>query len=112
MARGQTKPRSSVQGISVRTMADEPVRADVAGYFRKNPEGTLKDLYQQGDLVLLYDNGKAQPVRLSVVRDRSVVGRFLLGGREITATRLTLERDANGNPIGLKETGRGGRRVA
>ena len=97
--------------MSVRSMDDEPVRADVAGYFRNNPEGTLKDLYQQGDLISLYDDGKAQPVRISVVKDRSVVGRFLLGGREITATRLTLERDANGNPIGLKETGRGGRRV-
>ena len=97
--------------MSVRSMDDEPVRADVAGYFRNNPEGTLKDLYQQGDLISLYDDGKAQPVRISVVKDRSVVGRFLLGGREIAATRLTLERDANGNPIGLKETGRGGRRV-
>ena len=110
MARGYTGTRTSVQGISVRSVDDEPVRADVAGYFRNNPNGTLKDLYQKGDLISLYDEGRAQPVRISLVRDRSVVGRFLLGGREITATRLTLERDADGNPIGLKEAGRGGRR--
>lgn len=97
--------------MSVRSVDDEPVRADVAGYFRNNPEGTLKDLYEQGDIISLYDDGRAQPVRISLVRDRSVVGRFLLGGREITATRLTLERDAEGKPIGLKETGRNGRRV-
>ncbi len=100
-----------MQGMSVRSVDDEPVRADVAGYFRNNPEGTLRDLYEQGDIVSLYDDGRAQPVRISLVRDRSVVGRFLLGGREITATRFTLERDAEGNPIGLKETGRNGRRV-
>lgn len=113
MARGHSRSRSEAQGITVRSLANEPVRADVAGYFRKTPDGSLGELYGRGDTLELYDNGRAVPVRLEQVKDRSLVARLTLPDGSLGGiTRLVTEKDAQGNVVGLKEAGKNGRRVA
>jgi hypothetical protein len=113
MARGHSRSRSEVQGITVRSVENEPVRADVAGYFRKTPDGSLGELYGRGDTLELYDNGRAVPVRLEQVKDRSLVARLTLPDGSLGGiTRLVTEKDAQGNVVGLKEAGKNGRRVA
>lgn len=112
MARGHSRSRSEAQGITVRSLEDEPVRADVAGYFRKTPDGSLNELYDRGDTVELYDNGRAVNVRVEQVKDRSLVGRLTLpDGSMGGITRLVTEKDAKGNVVGLKEAGSRGRRL-
>jgi hypothetical protein len=93
-------------------MDEQPVKANLATVFR-DPKASLQDVYRPDDRIELYNpDGTVQPLRVSKVRNRSLVGRFIVsGGREMTATRLILERDAQGNVIGLKEPGRTGRRV-
>lgn len=111
MARGFAKNREA--GITVRSLDDEPVRKDVAGFFRANPRGSLGELYGKGDTIRLYDDGVAVPVRIDTVRNRSLVGRQRLpDGEEGKVIRLVLERDAQGRVVGLKESGFRGRRVA
>ena len=110
MARGHSRGLSEVQGITVRSVDEQPVKANLASVF-SDPKASLRDVYQAGDIVQLYDAGQAVNVRVSVVKDRSLVGRYEAGGRQMTAGRLILERDANGKVIGLKEPGRNGRRV-
>jgi hypothetical protein len=92
-------------------MDEQPVKVNFASVFR-DPNASLKDAYQADDRIQLYNpDGSVQPLRISKVRDRSLVARFIVGDREMTATRLVLERDAEGRVIGLKEPGRDGRRV-
>ena len=113
MARGHSRSRSEAQGITVRSMENEPVRADVAGYFRKTPDGSLGELYGRGDTLELYDAGQAVRVRVEQVKDRSLVGRLTLpDGSNGGITRLVTEKDSKGNVVGLKEAGKDGRRVA
>ena len=107
MARGYPRASTEVAGLTVRSVENEPVRANISGYFRDNPKGSLKELFSKNDRLSLYDKGKEIPVVVSAVKDRSVVVRFPLA----TATRLVLEKDAEGNVIGLKESGVNGRRV-
>jgi hypothetical protein len=112
MARGHSRSRSEAQGITVRSLDDEPVRADVAGYFRKTPDGSLGELYGKGDTVELYDDGQAVLVRVEQVKDRSLVGRLTLpDGSMGGITRLVTEKDSKGNVVGLKEAGIQGRRL-
>jgi hypothetical protein len=112
MARGHSRSRSEAQGITVRSLDDEPVRADVAGYFRKTPDGSLGELYGKGDTVELYDDGQAVLVRVEQVKDRSLVGRLTLpDGSMGGITRLVTEKDSKGNVVGLKEAGTQGRRL-
>jgi len=112
MARGHSRSRSEAQGITIRSLDDEPVRADVAGYFRKTPDGSLGELYGKGDTVELYDDGQAVLVRVEQVKDRSLVGRLTLpDGSMGGITRLVTEKDSKGNVVGLKEAGSQGRRL-
>jgi hypothetical protein len=68
----------------------------------------LKGLFESGDRIRLFDGGEGVPLRVSQVKDRSVVA-IDKGGLPV---RLVLEKDSEGRVVGLKEPGRSGRRVA
>ena len=108
MARGQNKPRSSVQGISVRTVADEPRIVRVAEAFAKDKDATLQGLYEAGDKVRLFDNGEYAYARVKRVRERSLDATLENSDQGV---RLVLEKDLQGRVVGLKESGAKGRRV-
>jgi hypothetical protein len=107
MARGQTKPRSSVQGISVRSVADEPRVVRLAEAF-DNKNASLRDLYEAGDKVRLFDNGQYAYVRVKQVKERSITAIHEGSDQPV---RLVLEKNLQGRVVGLKESGLGGRRV-
>jgi hypothetical protein len=112
MARGHSRSRSEVQGITVRSIEGEPVRADVAGFFRQDETGSLRSLYERGDTVELYDDGRPVRLRVEQVKDRSLVARQTLPDGSLGGiSRLITEKDAKGNVVGLKEAGKSGRRV-
>ena len=108
MARGQTRPRSIVQGISVRSVADEPRLVRVADYFAGNPDGSLRDIYEAGDRIRLFDSGEYAYLRISGVKERSITATASDSDQPV---RIVLEKDLRGRIIGLKETGVKGRRV-
>ena len=108
MARGQNRPRSSVQGISVRSVDDEPRIVRVADYFANNQKATLRDIYDAGDRIRLFDNGEYAYVRIKEVKERSVDATSEDSNKPI---RLVLEKDSQGRVVGLKESGVKGRRA-
>lgn len=107
MARGQNRPRSSVQGISVRSVADEPRVVRVAEAFA-DKDASLRSLYEAGDKVRLFDNGQYAYVRVKQVKERSITA--IPEGSD-QPVRLVLEKDLQGRVVGLKESGVKGRRV-
>lgn len=107
MARGQNRPRSSVQGISVRSVADEPRVVRVAEAFT-DKDASLRNLYEAGDKVRLFDNGQYAYVRVKQVKERSITA--IPEGSD-QPVRLVLEKDLQGRVVGLKESGVKGRRV-
>lgn len=107
MARGQNRPRSSVQGISVRSVADEPRVVRVAEAFA-DKDASLRNLYEAGDKVRLFDNGQYAYVRVKQVKERSITA--IPEGSD-QPVRLVLEKDLQGRVVGLKESGVKGRRV-
>lgn len=109
MARGQNRPRSSVQGISVRSVADEPRIVRVSEAFANDKDATLRDLYEAGDKVRLFDNGEYAYVRVKEVKGRSITATPEGSNQPV---RLVLEKDLQGRVVGLKESGPKGRRVA
>lgn len=108
MARGQNRPRSSVQGISVRSVADEPRVVRVAEAFA-DKDASLRDLYEAGDRLRLFDNGEYAYLRISEVKGRSILATPEGSSQSV---RLVLEKDLQGRVVGLKESGPKGRRVA
>jgi hypothetical protein len=107
MARGHSRGLSEAQGLTVKTIDEMPRRADVAGFFRGTPDGSLSELYEAGEVIRLYDKGVGIPVRISEVKGRSIFAQDDAG----KVVRLVLEKDAGGKVVGLKESGRNGRRV-
>jgi hypothetical protein len=108
MARGHTRTRSDVQGISVRSLADEPRIARVGEHFASKPDGSLRELYDAGDKVRLFDKGQYAYLRVKEVKERSIIALPLDSDAPV---RLVLEKDSQGRVVGLKESGAKGRRV-
>lgn len=108
MARGHTRTRSDVQGISVRSLADEPRIARVGEHFASKPDASLRELYDAGDKVRLFDKGQYAYLRVKEVKERSIIASPLDSD---TPVRLVLEKDSQGRVVGLKESGAKGRRV-
>ena len=108
MARGHTRTRSEVQGISVRSLADEPRFARVREHFANNPTGSLRELYESGDKVRLFDKGEYAYLQVRDVKERSITATT---EDSDTLIRLVLEKDLQGRVVGLKESGAKGRRV-
>jgi hypothetical protein len=108
MARGHTRTRSEVQGISVRSLADEPRIARVGEHFASQPDGSLRELYDAGDKVRLFDKGQYAYLQVREVKERSIIASSPNSAKPI---RLVLEKDLQGRVVGLKESGAKGRRV-
>ncbi len=108
MARGHSRSRSEASGLTVRSLDEVRTPPSVANAFRGDPGASLKGLFESGDRIRLFDGGEGIPLRVSQVKDRSVVA-IDKGGLPV---RLVLEKDSEGRVVGLKEPGRSGRRVA
>lgn len=108
MARGHTRTRSAVQGISVRSVDDEPRLVRLADYFSGNPNGSLKEVYKAGDRIRLFDNGEYAYARLKDVKERTAIATPEGSSKPV---RLVLEKDLQGRVVGMKESGAKGRRV-
>lgn len=108
MARGHSRSRSESSGLTVRSLDEVRTPPSVANAFRADPEASLKGLFESGDRIRLFDGGEGIPLRVSQVKDRSVIAL----DKEGLPVRLVLEKDSGGRVVGLKEPGRGGRRVA
>jgi hypothetical protein len=97
-----------VQGISVRSLADEPRLARVREHFANKPAGSLRELYDAGDKVRLFDKGQYAYLQIKEVKERSITASTQDSD---TLIRLVLEKDLQGRVVGLKEAGAKGRRV-
>jgi hypothetical protein len=73
-----------------------------------NKNASLRDLYEAGDKVRLFDNGQYAYVRVKQVKERSITA--IPEGSD-QPVRLVLEKNLQGRVVGLKESGLGGRRV-
>jgi len=108
MARGHTRTRSAVQGISVRSVDDEPRLVRLAEYFAGNPKASLREVYKAGDRVRLFDKGEYAYLRIKDVKERTAIATPEGSTKPV---RLVLEKDLQGRVVGMKESGAKGRRA-
>lgn len=110
----QTFNRDKYRFTGQGTFGDRTPALDV-GKFLNEGEGvaSLRDIIAVNDVLSLVGNGASWAYRVTGIKDKSITARQVRedGSLGTEDTRLVVEKEKNGQAVGLKEAGRYGMRA-